>query len=73
MKYFWLVKKLNYRIQRISKDRYAFSIWQEDQLLFLYTGNARIIKKRAREFDWDISLKMDVLNRPDYELDHICG
>jgi len=68
-----LEKKLRYRIQRLSEGFYAFSIWSEEELLFLYTGKSRTIKARAKEFKYDINLRMKILNRPDYELDYICG
>ena len=64
---------MRYRIQTLSKGFYAFSIWSEDNLLFLYTGKSNTIKARAKEFDYDISLRMKMLNRPEYDLDHICG
>ena len=68
-----LVKKMSYRIQRLSAGFYAFSVWGEDELLFLYTGKSKTIKKRAKEFNYDINLRMKILNRPDYELEYICG
>tara|TARA_R100000322_G_scaffold97424_1_gene61364 strand:+ start:135 stop:329 length:195 start_codon:yes stop_codon:yes gene_type:complete len=64
---------MTYRIQKLSEDFYAFSVWDKGGLLFLYTGKDSKIRRHARELDWDISLKINILNRPDYELDHICG
>ena len=64
---------MNYRIQRLSEGFYAFSVWDKDQLLFLYTGKSRTIKQRAKKFNYNINLRMQILNRPDYELSHISG
>tara|TARA_R100000152_G_scaffold20057_1_gene12940 strand:- start:938 stop:1132 length:195 start_codon:yes stop_codon:yes gene_type:complete len=64
---------MNYRITRISKGFYSFSIWDTGHLLFVYTGSSEKIKRRAKEFDYDISLKMHILNRNDYKLGYING
>ncbi len=68
-----LVKKMSYRIQILSAGFYAFSVWNGGKLLLLYTGNATKIKKKAKELDYDIKFRLSLLNRPDYELDHING
>jgi len=64
---------MSYRITKISNDFYSFSIWDIDQLLFVYTGNSRKIKRKAKEFNYDISLRMTILNRSEYKLGYING
>ena len=64
---------MSYRIQKMSHNRYAFSVWNGGQMLLLYTGNANRITKKAKELDFNIEFRLNVLNRPDYKLDHING
>lgn len=64
---------MSYRIQKLSEDFYAFSVWDKDHLLFLYTGKSKAIKQRARKFNYNINLRMQILNRSDYKLSHISG
>ena len=64
---------MSYRIQRMSHNFYAFSVWNGGQILLLYTGNSAKIKRKAKELDFNIDFKLKLLNRPDYKLDHING
>lgn len=64
---------MSYRIQRMSHNFYAFSVWNGGRILLLYTGNEAKIKRKAKELDFNIEFRLSLLNRPDYKLDHING
>ena len=64
---------MSYRIQIMSHNFYAFSVWDGGRILLLYTGNAAKIKKKAKELGYKIDFRLSLLNRPDYKLDHING
>jgi hypothetical protein len=66
---------VNFRLTKISKDFYSFSVWEEQgaggKLLLLYTGDEKKIKKHARELDYDVSLRFNVLKSDEYTLSHV--
>ena len=63
---------MRFRITRISKGFYSFSVWDElGELLLVYTGNEQKIKRRAKELNYDASLKMRILNSDEYKLGYI--
>jgi len=63
---------MRFRITRISKGFYSFSVWDKSgELLLVYTGNEQKIKSRAKELDYDASLKMSILNSDDYKMGYI--
>ena len=63
---------MRFRITRISKGFYSFSVWDErGELLLVYTGNQQKIKRRAKELNYDASLKMSILNSDEYKLGYI--
>ena len=63
---------MKFRITTISKGFYSLSIWdKENVLLFVYTGNEKKIKSRAKEFNYDVSLKMKILKEDGYKLGYI--
>ncbi len=59
------------KLVKISKNFYCFSVWDESNLMSVYTGSAKRVEFSAKKAGYDISLKMHVLNRNDYELNHI--
>ena len=63
---------MRFRITRISKGFYSFSVWDErGELLLVYTGNEQKIKRRAKELNYDASLKMSILNSDEYKMGYI--
>jgi len=63
---------MRFRITRISKGFYSFSVWDKwGELLLVYTGNEQKIKRRAKELNYDASLKMSILNSDEYKLGYI--
>ena len=59
------------KLVKISKNFYCFSVWDESDLLSLYTGSAKRVKSSAKKVGYDISFKMHILNSDEYELNHI--
>jgi len=63
---------MRFRITRISKGFYSFSVWDKwGELLLVYTGNEQKIKRRAKELNYDASLKMSILNSDEYKMGYI--
>ena len=63
---------MKFRITKISKNFYSFSIWDKcGELLLVYTGNENTITRRAKELGYDPSLKMSILNSDKYDMGYI--
>lgn len=45
---------MNYKLFRISDDLYSFSVWDGEELLFLYTGREQNILKNANELGYKL-------------------
>ncbi len=59
------------KLVKISKNFYCFSVWDESDLLSVYTGSAKRVTSSAKKVGYDISLKMHILNNEEYALNHI--
>ena len=59
------------KLVKISKNFYSFSVWDESNLVSVYTGDAKQLKSRAKKVGDDISFKMHILNSDEYELNQI--
>lgn len=52
---------MKYKLFRISDNFYSFSVWDRDELLFVYTGKEQNILKHAKELGYKIRGHMDDL------------
>ena len=52
---------IEYKLLRISDNFYSFSVWDREELLFLYTGKEKYILQKASELGYKIKGHMDDL------------
>jgi hypothetical protein len=52
---------MNYKLFRISDNFYSFSVWDRDELLFVYTGKEKHILRSAEGLGYKIRGHIDDL------------